>query len=57
MLSLLKEGGCRRGYLGESSEGSVVLAGFRSKCHIIPHGIDLERFKTTPELKEPSKRG
>ena len=36
-------------------EGSVVLAGFRSKCHIIPHGIDLERFKTTPELEARSR--
>lgn len=32
-------------------ESSAVLAGFRSKCHIIPHGIDLERFKTTSELE------
>lgn len=36
-------------------EGSVMLAGFRSKCHIIPHGIDLEKLKTTPELQARSR--
>lgn len=36
-------------------EGSVMLAGFRSKCHIIPHGIDLERLKSTPELEARSR--
>jgi len=32
-------------------DSSRALDRFRSKCRVIPHGIDLERFKITPELE------
>ena len=32
-------------------DSSLLLGRFRAKCWIIPHGIDLDRFKITPELE------
>ena len=30
---------------------SLLLGRFQAKCQVIPHGIDLDRFKITPELE------
>lgn len=32
-------------------EGSEVLAPFRSKCHVIPYGIDVTQFERTPAIE------
>ena len=32
-------------------DGSGVLASYRGKCHVIPHGIDLSQFALTREIE------
>ncbi len=33
-----------------------ILLQFRKKCSVIPHGVDLDRFKKTPRVAEQSKK-
>lgn len=35
---------------------SLFLKKFRQKCHIIPHGIDIERFKANSEVLKKSEK-
>jgi rhamnosyl/mannosyltransferase len=37
-------------------DNSFVLKKFRKKCHLIPFGIDVERFKLTPEIAKKAHR-
>lgn len=35
---------------------SDILRMFRYKCYVVPHGIDADRFKVTPEIKDQAEK-